>query len=340
VLAYFLFLPVAYLSLFDFHEVALSILPLGLALYFVETRRYGWFIVCLAATFLIKEEMPLIALGFGAYVVLGKRLLPLGVGVMVVSLAVFLLVLEVAIPHFAGGAAYPYLAERYGALGTNPLQIVETVFTQPVKVARVVFQFKKIAFVLGLFGPVLGLTALARWAGVLVLPTLGYLLLSTYEPEYSFATQYSAPLIALVLGTSILAVARLPSTWRGWLTSAVVASSLAFSLAFGDLPFSRHFDGANFVTEARYTTFVARVRQIPVGASVASQDGLTSQLAERRRIYSIGFQGLEGADYVVLDYASDGRDLARHRARVAKVERMGYEVIATGTGLALLKRRA
>ena len=34
VLAYFVFLPVGYISLLDFHDVALSVLPLGLALYF------------------------------------------------------------------------------------------------------------------------------------------------------------------------------------------------------------------------------------------------------------------------------------------------------------------
>jgi uncharacterized membrane protein len=339
VLAYFLFLPVAYISLFDFHDVALSVLPLGLALYFLEAGRYGWFLFCLASTFLIKEEMPLVALGFGAYLLLGKRLVPLGLGVMAGSLVVFLAVLEIAIPHFAGGAAYPYLASRYGALGSTPLQIVESLFRNPAKVAHVLFQYKKVAFLLGLFGPVLGLTLLSRWAAILVLPTLGYLLLSSYEPEYSFATQYSAPLIALVLGTSILALSRLPARWRSPLTAGVVISSVAFAFAFGDLPFSRHFDFGNFLPEARYVAFAGAVGQIPAGASVASQDGLTSHLSERRRIYSIGYEDLANADYVVLDYASDGRDLSRHLARLSQVEEKGYDEVASSTGLALLKRR-
>jgi len=339
VAAYFLFLPVAYISLVDFHEVALSVLPLGLALYFLETRRHWWFLACLALTFLIKEEMPLIAFGFGAYALLGKRLVPLGVGLMAGSLAAFLVLLGIAIPHFAGGAAYPYLAVRYGTLGNTPLQIAHTLVTNPIKVAQVLFQFNKLAFLLGLFGPVLGLTSLARWAGILVLPTLAYLLLSSYKPEYSFATQYSAPLITLILGTSILAMARLRAAWRMRVAASVVVSSLAFSFVFGALPFSRHFDVSTFLPEVRYASFSAAVQQIPAGASVASQDDLTSHLSERRRIYSIGFQGLEGADYVVLDYASDDRDLAKHAARVAAVEAMGYDEVATGIGLALLKKR-
>jgi len=339
VVAYFLFLPVAYISLFDFHEVALSVLPLGLALYFLETQRYPGFVACLALTLLIKEEMPLVSFGFGVYALLGKRLLPLGLGLMAGSLAAFLVIVQVAIPHFAGGAAYPYLALRYGALGSTPLQIAETALSNPVKIARIVFQYHKVAFLLGLFGPVLGLTVLARWAAILVLPTLGYLLLSAYGPESSFATQYSAPLIALILGTSILAFARLPRGWRAPLATGVLASSLAFSYAFGDLPFSRHFDLSRFVAEPRYVAFSATLRAVPANASVASQDGLTSHLAERRRIYSIGFQSITAADYVVLDYASDGRDPARHAARVAVIEAMGYDEVASGPGLALLKKR-
>ena len=35
VLAYFLFLPLAFINLFDFHELTFAVLPLGLSLYFV-----------------------------------------------------------------------------------------------------------------------------------------------------------------------------------------------------------------------------------------------------------------------------------------------------------------
>jgi uncharacterized membrane protein len=339
VLAYFLFLPVGYISLLDFHDVALSVLPLGLALYFLETERHWWFLVCLAVTFLIKEEMPLIAVGFGAYALLGKRLVPLGLGVIAVSLVTFLVLLQIAIPHYAGGAAYPYLAGRYGALGSTPLQIIQTVVSNPLKVAHVLFQFKKLAFVVGLFGPVLGLTALARWAGVLVLPTLGYLLLSGYQPEYSFATQYPVPLVALILGTSILALARLPAGWRSPAAAAMIVSSLVFSFLFGDLPFSRHFDTSRFTVEPRVAAFSAAIDQIGSDASVAAQDGFASHLSERRRIYSLSYEGVSGAEYVVLDYAADHRSLAAHLARVAEVKSMGYDEVASGPGLAILKRR-
>src|SRR4030088_1471892 len=68
VLAYFLFLPIAFINLFDFHELALAVLPLGFAIYFLEKGRSLWFLLSLASTFLIKEELPLVGVGFGAYI--------------------------------------------------------------------------------------------------------------------------------------------------------------------------------------------------------------------------------------------------------------------------------
>ena len=62
----------------------------------------------------------------------------------------------------------------------------------PVFVVRALLVPKKIYFVVGVFGSTLGLSTLAGWASLLLLPTLGYLLLSNYAPQFSFDSQYSA----------------------------------------------------------------------------------------------------------------------------------------------------
>ena len=112
VLAYFLFVPLAYINLYDFHEVAFSVAPLGFALYFLERGRRGWFLLSLLFTFLVKEEMALIGIGFGAYVLLGKRDWKVGLGVLAGSLLAFVALIQVVIPLFAGGHSYPYIGER------------------------------------------------------------------------------------------------------------------------------------------------------------------------------------------------------------------------------------
>ena len=339
--AYFLFLPVAFINLFDFHELALAVLPLGFAIYFLEKGRPGWFLVSLLSTFLIKEELPLVGVGFGAYILLAKRDWKLGLGVLVGSLAVFLALVRVIIPGFGGGS-YEYFARRinlrYAELGTTPQEIIGTTFAHPGRLAQILLQPQKLKFLVGIFGPVLGLTTISGFAAILVLPTLAILLLSNYAPQYSFTSHYSAPLIALVIGTSILGFARLRPSLRGPAAAGVVASSLVFSFLFGDLPFSRHFDVHMYEQEARYAAFVGNLDRIPPDASVGAENNLTPHLAHRRFIYNLEFEGANNAEYLALDDAALGRNATAFQQQIASFEAIGYRTIATGDGLALMHR--
>jgi uncharacterized membrane protein len=342
VLVYFLFLPVAFINLFDFHELALAVLPLGFAIYFLEKGRPGWFLVSLASTFLIKEELPLVGVGFGVYILLAKRDWKLGLGVLVGSLAAFLAIVRVIIPGFGGGS-YAYFARRveyrYAELGTTPQEIITNAFSHPGRLAHLLFQAQKLKFLVGIFGPVLGLTAISGFAAILVLPTLGILLLSNYAPQYAFTSHYSAPLIALVIGTSILGFARIRPSFRRPVAAAVLASSVVFSILFGDLPFSRHFDPRMFESEPRYAAFVGNLDRIPADASVGAENNLTPHLSHRRLIYNLEYEGPNNADYLALDDASLGRSAAALQQQIAAFEALGYRTIATGDGLALMQRR-
>jgi uncharacterized membrane protein len=339
VAAYFLFLPLAFINLYDFHEITLAVAPLGFALYFLERGERRWFLVSLLTTLLVKEEMGLIAAGFGTYALLGKRDWKLGLGVLVGSMLAFAAILGVAIPYFREGGSYVYLQQRYAEVGGSPIGILTTLVTDPLRIVQTLAQPKKAYFVIAIFGPVLGLSWLAGWASLLVVPTLGYLLLSNYEPQYSYTIQDCAPLIPLVLGTSILAAARLRESGLRPVMAGVVVSSLAFSWAYGDLPFSRKFDPSQFSTQQRYSAFVPELARIALDARVSAENGFPSHLSERRYIYDYGFEGVQDAEWVVLDYAGTNHDMAVFDAQVAAVEAAGYDRIATGFGLALLRKR-
>jgi uncharacterized membrane protein len=339
VAVYFLFVPLAYINLYDFHEVVLSVAPLGFALYFLEKGRRVWFVISLVITFLVKEEMALIGAAFGLYALVGKRDWKLGLGVLVGSLLAFAAVIQLAIPYFAEGRTYPYIKLRYAEVGGSPTGIVTTLLTDPLRIARALLEPKKIYFLIAIFGPVLGLSAVAGWASVVLLPTLGYLLLSNYEPQFSFTTQYSAPLIPLVIGTSIIALSHLPRSATRPVLAAIVASSLIFSWAYGDMPFSRKFDRNLFSTESRYSLFVRQLVQIAPDARVSAESSFPAHLAERRYIYDFAFEGVHDAEWVVLDYEASNYNMTAFNAEVASVEAAGYNEIATGYGLALLRRR-
>jgi len=338
VIVYFLFLPLTYINLDDFHEVSLAVAPLGFALYYLETRRTWPFLVCLLFTFLIKEEMPLVAVGFGAYVLLGKRDWKLGSGVIAAGLLSFFALISQVIPYFAEGRSYPYIAERYGAVGGSAAGILRTLVTDPARISASVLQPKKILFLFGIFGPVAGLSWVSGWAALVLLPTLGYLMLSSYEPQFSFTSQYSAPLVPLVIGTAILGLARAPIRFQPALAAVMVVSSLALSWAFGYMPYSRKFDAGQFRTDTRYAAFVPKLSAIAPDARVSAETGLTSHLSERRYVYDYQFEGVQDADWVVLDYEESAFSLERFDRQVAAVEAMGYVGVAQGYGLALLRK--
>lgn len=335
---YFLFLPVAFINLFDFHELAFSVLPLGLALYFVERGQALWFVVSLVVAFLVKEELPLVGVGFGLYVLLEKRNLGLGLGVIAGSALAFFAIVRLIIPAFGGGTPYAYFTARYAELGNSPTQMLRTILTNPLKVAHILLQTQKLKFLLGIFGPVLGLTILSGFGIFLVLPALAILLLSNYTPQFAFTSHYSAPLIALVVGTSLLGLARLRPSLHLPVTVAALASSLLFSFLVGDLPFSHHFTPRIFQSEARYVAFAPNLSRIPITASVAAENNLTPHLSHRRFIYDIEFEGPQHAEYLALDDASLGGDAAALRRQVDSFLAQGYREVASDDGLALLQR--
>jgi uncharacterized membrane protein len=356
VAVYVLSAPLAWITFYDFHEITLAVVPLGLAMYFLATRRTIPLLLALGASFLVKEELPLVAFGFGL-ALLAQRRFGLGAFVAIASAAWFVVTLKVIIPAFAGGAPYQYLG-RYASLGSDELEIARTLLLDPLRVIRVLLSGEvgsKIAFVLTLFAPGLGVALRARSALIPSIVPLGYLLLSDYGGQHTHHNQYGAPLIPLALGASILGFATLPVGLRRRLTGAVLVSAVAFSLVDGAIPFTPGFydaylrgnrdrapsEGQVFVREARYEPFFAAVAAIPADASVSSRDFFTTQVPERRFNYHLNGLDPCGAEYVILDYAdpSVNRDLQKHLAEVATLEAQGYEELASGKGLALFRHR-
>ena len=355
VLAYVFSAPLAFVTLYDFHEVALAVLPLGFAMYFLATRRTVPLVVALLVAFTVKEEVALIGIGFGVALAFQRRwrsAVLVGLG----SAAVFVVTLKVLIPAFAG-APYQYLG-RYASLGGSEGEILRTVLLDPLRALGVLFDGEvgsKIVFVLSLFGPGALLAFRSRWAVIPSIVPLGYLLLSDYAGEHTLHNQYGAPVIPLALGASIVGFARLGPLWRPRLTVAVLMVTVFFCVIFGGWPFSREFQDAYlrgnpdrapsgvsmFAREPRYDALLTQVHAIPPDVPIVSTDFWVTQVGERRFDYHLAALDPCDARYVILDYAdpSMNRDLARFAEVRTAMLAKGFDEIASGTGLALLRRR-
>jgi len=356
VAAYLLSAPLAFIALYDFHEITLAVAPLGFAMYFLATRRAVPMMVCLVIALLAKEEVALIGVGFGVALAFQRRW---GASAVVIagSSVAFVVTLKLIIPAFAAGAPYQYLG-RYASLGRDEAEIARTLLLDPLRALAVLGTGEvgsKVVFVLSLFGPGLGLALRSKWALLPSIPPLGYLMLSDYGGQHTLHNQYGAPLIPLALGASILGVASLGERWRRRAATGVLASSIVLAFAFGGLPFSLNFadaflrgepdrapSGAPILArESRYAPFLAAMRAIPADVAVSSRDFFTTQIPQRRFNYNLIGLDVCDAQYVILDYAapSVNRDVAKHLAEVEAVKARGFDEITSGQGLSLLRRR-
>jgi hypothetical protein len=84
---------------------------------------------------------------------------------------------------------------------------------------------------------------------------------------------------------------------------------------------------------------VPQLDRIAPDARVSAENGFPSHLSERRYIYDYGFEGVQDAEWVVLDYEGTNYNIAAFQAQVASVEAARYDEVASGYGLALLRKR-
>lgn len=342
VLCFLLLAPLSWMALFDFHEIPFAIPFLGWALVFVARGRHWQAVLTLLASFLVKEELPLVALGFAALLLLKRQWLP-GLTLGGASVAWFVVAVKVIVPAFAGGD-YRYTS-FYAGLGNDEVEIVRTVLTDPARTLGVLAHDArmKLRYLAAIFGPGLGLTLASGPYAVLTLPTLAYSLLSDYSHQYSLQTHYPATLVPLAVGTSLLGMSRLRGRLRGLATPGVLAASVALALLYGDVPLGPKFDPSRFALEPRYAAIAGALAAIPPDARVSASDFVAAQLAHRRYLREYSYQHTCGdADYVILDVA-DPQTFARDPVRLERereaLRGLGYVEIASGEGLSVLRRR-
>ena len=342
VVSYLLIAPLSWMALFDFHEIPFAIPFLGWALVFVARGQPWRAVLTLLTSFLIKEELPLVALGFAALLLLQRRWLP-GLALGAASVAWFVVAVKVVIPSFAGGD-YRY-TDFYAGLGDDEIEIVRTVLTDPARTLGVLAEDgrMKLRYVAAILGPGLGLALASGPYAVLLLPPLAYTLLSDHTHQFSLQNHYAATLIPLAVGAGILGLARLRGRVRELAPALIVAASIVLAFLYGDVPLGPKFDPSRFSREPRYDAIAGALAAIPAEARVSASDFVAAQLAHRRFIREYSAQHTCGdADYVILDIA-DGQTFERDPARFARerdaIRGLGYEEVASGEGLSVLRRR-
>jgi uncharacterized membrane protein len=311
-LVYLLYPPTQWLTLNEFHPVALACPLLLFAIWFLDEGRLVPFAACGLVAATTKEEIAFVVAGLGLWYAFARGHRLEGALIALAGLAVSLIAIEVVIPHFNRAGSSSFFS-RYSEVGGSPGGILRTAVTHPWRLFTTAFTGRGLGYVARLVLP-LGLAMLA--APLLLfaaLPELAINVLSAAPAQTSIRFHYTAGLIPVLVAGAILGTARLsrsrPDLARLVPTIAVVLA-LVSNYFLGAIPLWRYFPGgeqaqATAWQVSEHDRVAARaLRLIPPRAVVSATNSLGAHLSARRRILSFPF--IQDATWIAADETSPG----------------------------------
>jgi len=326
-LAYLLYPATGWLTLNEFHPVALATPLLLFAFWYLDEDRLLPFSVCALAAATCKEEIALVVAGFGIWYALAHRRWRVGAAIAVIGGAWAVVAIAIVIPHYNAGAESDFYG-RYSEVGGSAGGILKTAFTHPLRIAEAAFSARDLHYLVDLVAPLAALCLLAPLVLVAALPELAINLLSSATTQTSIHFHYTAGLIPPLVIGAIFGAKRL-SRWALPVAAAVVLAALIGNYRLGPIPGWRHVPGGQtFQATAAHVTAHDHIadralRLIPADAVVSATNTLGAHLSARRRVLSFPF--IEDSKWVAADETQPGY-----------ADR--YAPVPTATQLAALRR--
>jgi uncharacterized membrane protein len=307
--AYLLFPPVQWLTVSDFHPVALATPLLLAAWYFLDAGRLWPFALFAAAAVATKEHVGLAIACLGVWYALERGERRTGAVIAVVAGAAAVVAALVVVPSFApAGGAF------------------ESRYEDPSLDGR------DLGYVLRLLLP-LALVPLGAAAALLVaVPELLLNIFSSARTQTSVQTHYAATIAPALLVAAVFAVRRFGER------IAFVALAAAFAGAVALGPIGR----VETQADAHDAALRRAVEVVPDGAAVSTTNALGAHLSARKRILS--FPILLRADWVAVDTTRltfmDSLRPDRSRGPLADLRRdRSWRIVFEEDGVLVFRRR-
>jgi uncharacterized membrane protein len=306
-LAYLVYPPTQWLTLNEFHPVALACPLLLFAIWYLDEGRLLPFAVFALVAATTKEEIALVVAGLGIWYALAHRRRVAGAAVAVAGVAIALIAIEVVIPHFNRAGTSSFFT-RYSEVGSTPGGIVHTALTDPLKIVTTAFTGRGLTYLAQLALPLGLLVVLAPLALIAAVPELAVNLLSAATTQTSIHFHYTAGLLPVLLAAAVFGAKRIPP--RVPVATLVVVIAVGANYLLGPVPLWRYLPGgeqlqAHAADVTEHDRIAARaLRLIPPRAAVSATNSLGAHLSARRRVLSFPF--LQDAQWVAADETAPG----------------------------------
>lgn len=279
----------------DFHEIAFAVPLLALVCRALLLERWTAALLWSLPLVLVKEDLgaTVAVVGFLLFVY-GRRLR--GALLAAFGVAAFVVTLMVLIPAASSAGTYDYWQkiDKNGEQDVSMVDSVLGVLNSSTKIEMLVFLIGITAFM-----------ALRSPLTLLIIPTLGWRLLSQDSNHWGMVWHYSAILMPVLFLAMADGVRRSRASQRPWLSSyakAVVPVSVAIAVAMTQhLPLRDLLRPESYSTDARTEAARAALKAIPVGARVETDITLMAHLTSDRTVYWIGGAPETAPDIVAIN---------------------------------------
>ena len=337
---------------YPFHEIFLALPLIAWALYYLLEDQFKPMVVCLGLLLLVKENMSLLVIMFGIYVIVMRKQYKKGSALISVSAIYFVAVTQYWLPWFSHGP--DVYADN--VFGTSTLDVVRAAVQTPKEFVKQLFlpldKTKSMVFMLASFGglPIIGIEIL-----ILLSPLWLGRFLSTQPWRWSVIQHYSVDQGPILAVAAIIGAYRLHSLLcrHGIKLSKQTLGCIAISLCvIGSIAVHLRIDERypwrlmhpSFYTQSKSDKAAWKaVALVPKSASVAAQAAFP-QLSSRREIYNLPIDlSKYRPQYIVASENYDMWPFGDPNELSAYIQsaqvKQGYKVIYSEYGATVLRRQ-
>lgn len=268
----------------EFQGTMLAVPALALGFYALHTHRRRWFLLAIALTLLIREDMSIFVACFGVYIlVLRLESRWLGLALIAIGAAWLLVTTNIIVPALGNGS-YPH-SILFSDFGHSIPEVIINVARNPLPLIQRLTTPDRIAALIRLFAPMAFLPIVGAGEQILWLPYLVMLQMSSEPDIYRLQLWWISPLLPFFWGSIGLTLARFQTRTTTVAAAALVAASLVGFVLLSQFPGGARFEAARYQMDAHDHIGDAIASAIPPDASLAANNVLGVHLAARRQLY-------------------------------------------------------
>ena len=346
-LVYLLYPATQWLTLNEFHPVALATPFLLFAFWYLDEDRLVPFAIFAVLAMTTKEEIGFVVAGIGIWYAIRRRTRT-GTIIAVAGLLVSTLAIAVVIPHYNAGADSAFYG-RYDAIGGSAGGIAKTAVIHPWRILEQAFQGRDVHYLFHLLLPLGFLFLLSPVVLIAALPELALNVLSATSTQTSIHFHYTAGTIAPLVAATVLGAALLARRFpAGRVAALAVLVALLASWKIGGIPLwgavpgGEDYQRNDWRVTAHDHIAAQAVSLVPKQAVVTSTNVLGAHLSDRRRVLSL--PKLADATWAVADetrssYADRSAPLPAAAALVRLRQSPDWRLVFSRDGVLVFHKR-